>query len=920
MIVFESESAFTKVHTELCKIDLEIQTILCRIDKIEATQIQHKCSIDDLDDKTEEITTSLAYVKSAEVENKQLIQDLDGQQRGTTQQVQKMGLEILYIRDKQGDDTNRINEFADEISEIKEDIEEIKQTTSRERPRGKVFFFPPNRVEHFVGREYELKKLKEGFFTQKNGYVPQAISGLGGCGKTTLSIEYAWLFQEMYPGGVFWMSAESNETLQNSISKLAIFINTVGKNSKETLTKTLKWLSLLDGRWLLILDNVDGEEVSGNIKELILGAWKHCSCGHFIITSRRNPTEINESFNIGYANCIFLESFSDADAKVFLQRRTGCSTDDINGHIAELVMELGGLPLALEQAGAHIKALKCTFEQYIERFKKKRLNLLRPLRDKSIDGIQKERLAVATTWQLNIEYIRIQSEDEGLGSAAITVMEIVSFLFADDIPVDIINVGMPQIDEEDFIDALQDSLGIKQIVEILTRFSLFQIYDQDTLSVHRLVQEVIRNDIDNPIQLKRVLGYATRMVNKALQSNESPYNTLVTGNGESDMRGSLCTWGKLAANANVLKRHLKKFSQKFTDDTGVFFNEETCKILQSSAIYHSINQRQDEALSDQDQMLHVITSLNLSVDKVKELTSIKIPLLEKDRIRIQNCIATISCEDAPQNESVRGEPVSTDQLRILGNEAYKVNRMEDAIRYYSEAITASPKEAIDHRLLSNRSLLYLTKKDYANALVDAEKCIEINPCFWKGYYRKADAIANLIKKKMIPEEMESVGLASACIAANLNKDCHLEYNMKINYPVINYKFVTEKENLGDVVAELRDRPFTTCILQKGHYYLEGGTFTTSVQVIGLQTGVHIHIKTGSILLITPFSGDNYGFELNCKTNIPVHFENVNFTAGGGKIYVMGNAVATFYRCMFSNGQKGCDNYPDCAGGEGCITQ
>jgi hypothetical protein len=44
---------------------------------------------------------------------------------------------LLYIRDKQGDDTNRINEFADEISEIKEDIEEIKQTTSRERPRGK---------------------------------------------------------------------------------------------------------------------------------------------------------------------------------------------------------------------------------------------------------------------------------------------------------------------------------------------------------------------------------------------------------------------------------------------------------------------------------------------------------------------------------------------------------------------------------------------------------------------------------------------------------------------------------------------------------------------------------------------------------------------------------------------------------------
>jgi len=58
---------------------------------------------------------------------------------------------------------------------------------------------------------------------------------------------------------------------------------------------------------------------------------------------------------------------SDAEAKVFLKKCAECSTEDIDRHIAELVMELGGLPLALEQAGVHIKTLKCTFEQYIER-------------------------------------------------------------------------------------------------------------------------------------------------------------------------------------------------------------------------------------------------------------------------------------------------------------------------------------------------------------------------------------------------------------------------------------------------------------------------------------------------------------------------------------------------------------------------
>jgi hypothetical protein len=51
--------------------------------------------------------------------------------------------------------------------------------------------------------------------------------------------------------------------------------------------------------------HIDGEEVSGNIKELMLGTCKHFLCGHFIITSIRNPTEINESCNSSDANCIW---------------------------------------------------------------------------------------------------------------------------------------------------------------------------------------------------------------------------------------------------------------------------------------------------------------------------------------------------------------------------------------------------------------------------------------------------------------------------------------------------------------------------------------------------------------------------------------------------------------------------------------
>jgi hypothetical protein len=39
------------------------------------------------------------------------------------------------------------------------------------------------------------------------------------------------------------MSAESSDALEDSITSLAIDVDTTGQNSKETLKRTLKWLS-----------------------------------------------------------------------------------------------------------------------------------------------------------------------------------------------------------------------------------------------------------------------------------------------------------------------------------------------------------------------------------------------------------------------------------------------------------------------------------------------------------------------------------------------------------------------------------------------------------------------------------------------------------------------------------------------------
>jgi hypothetical protein len=51
-----------------------------------------------------------------------------------------------------------------------------------------------------------------------------------------------------------------------------------------------------------------------------------------------------------------------------------------------------------------------------------------------------------------------------------------------------------------------------------------------------------------------------------------------------------------------------------------FFNFETIKVFQTTAVFHSLHQRQDKALADQEQMIPIITTLDLSETEYQELT------------------------------------------------------------------------------------------------------------------------------------------------------------------------------------------------------------------------------------------------------------------------------------------------------------
>lgn len=78
-------------------------------------------------------------------------------------------------------------------------------------------------------------------------------------------------------------------------------------------------------------------------------------------------------------------------------------------------------------------------------------------------------------------------------------------------------------------------------------------------------------------------------------------------------------------------------------------------------------------------------------------------------------------------------PQIADEEREKGNQFFKEMKYPEAVKHYTESIKRNPK---DPRAYSNRAACYTKLAALPEGLKDAEKCIELDPTFVKGYTRK----------------------------------------------------------------------------------------------------------------------------------------------------------------------------------------
>src|SRR5260370_1350407 len=97
--------------------------------------------------------------------------------------------------------------------------------------------------------------------------------------------------------------------------------------------------------------------------------------------------------------------------------------------------ELGGLPLALDQAGAYIEETQCSLSDYLKRYCTRRTTMLNRRGNSSHDYPA----SVATTWSLSFEQVEMRS------TAAANLLRLCAFLAPDAIPEEMIIKGAPHL-------------------------------------------------------------------------------------------------------------------------------------------------------------------------------------------------------------------------------------------------------------------------------------------------------------------------------------------------------------------------------------------------------------------------------------------------------------------------------------------
>ena len=336
-----------------------------------------------------------------------------------------------------------------------------------------------------AGREGLLAELDARLAAGERESGPRlvALSGLGGAGKTSVALEYA--HRHLAEVGAAWQfPAEDPAVLVGAFAELAAQLGARELlDAREPVAAVHGVLAASPTAWLLVFDNAPDR---ATVAPFVPPAGR----GRVLVTSRDSIWPPGQVLDVPVL---------DRDvAAEFLVNRTGHADRQAASELAD---ELGGLPLALEQAAAFIQVTGQSIAGYLASFRQRRPEMLARGEATGYGS------TVAATWSLAFGRLD-QSAPIGAG-----LLRLLAFCAPEAIPLRLLLQPRPRLAERlgDEVATvleplLEDSLAADDAISALRRYSLVTPAADGSVSVHRLVQAVTADQM--PAELVRQWRHA----------------------------------------------------------------------------------------------------------------------------------------------------------------------------------------------------------------------------------------------------------------------------------------------------------------------------------------------------------------------------------------------------------------------------
>jgi hypothetical protein len=341
---------------------------------------------------------------------------------------------------------------------------------ARERVAGMAVRLPP-RPGPLAGREGLLAELDGRLAPAAGQAGPRAVvlCGLGGAGKTSVAVEYA--YRHLPEVGTCWLlQAEDPAVLAAEFAVLAAQLGArEAGDARDPVAAVHAVLARAPGGWLLVFDNVPDQAA---VERFLPPAGD----GRVVVTTQSQHWPAGRALDVPVLD---LEV-----AAAFLASRTGNGGD--REAARELAAELGGLPLALEQAAAYMQATGMPLGRYLPLFRARQADLL------ARGDVSGHRQHTAAT--LGLALARLGRD----APAAAGLLQLLAFLAPEPAPLGLLLDGTGarqqlQAGPEAAVGPLLgDPVAAGDAVAALRSYSLAALAGDGQVQVHRLVQAVTR--------------------------------------------------------------------------------------------------------------------------------------------------------------------------------------------------------------------------------------------------------------------------------------------------------------------------------------------------------------------------------------------------------------------------------------------